>query len=329
MGLQRNESRKGWIDIVKGFLILLVIFGHATTNKNILNCLSSFYMPAFFIISGWLIKKEGNIKLFIRKKVKGVLFPYFFFAIIWVLFCFVKNFIIKSDFNLFYALLSIILPYSGSVGGNAYNLWFLPCLFLSQVLIAMIINEKIICKIIACIVWLIFFVLGVFFTPYCSLLYATSIASIFVGFGYFVNTYLLHKLLQKSKKIVVLLVIFCVVIYAICLNVNVFLLKNTLDFSSASFGILALYVVGGLCGSIFLIGLLSKVKSFAPIEYIGRNSLVYYALHYEVLAVIGYICSKIINAHTLFVVIVFIFTVVITTLVVLIYNKLNIGKLFK
>ena len=107
------SGRKGWIDVLKGVLILFVIFGHTTTNSVVQNWLSSFYMPCFFILSGWLMKKEGEAGLFIRKKIKGILFPYFCFALIWVLFCFAKNFILESGFDIFRALVSIILPYSG------------------------------------------------------------------------------------------------------------------------------------------------------------------------------------------------------------------------
>ncbi len=322
-------ERKGWIDILKGILILFVIFGHTTTNSVVLNWLSSFYMPCFFILSGWLMKKEGDASLFIRKKIKGILFPYFCFALIWVLFCFVKNFILESEFDIFRALLSIILPYSGRIGGNAYNLWFLPCLFLSQALVAILIYEKWIWKIIASIVWFTFLILGIFVSPYCSLLYATAMASIFVGLGFYISNYLLPKIKEKSNIPLVASIILGGGVHISCLLLNEFILKNTLDFSAASFGLFPIYLLGALGGSIFFIAIISRIKKMVLLEYIGKNSLVYYALHYEVLAIVSFVASTLIDIDLLITAMTFILTLVLTTVVVRSYNKLNIGKLFK
>lgn len=127
---ERNSTqRKDWIDICKGALILGVILGHAFSNQLLSNFLSSFYMPCFFVLSGFLMKKEGKLKEFMRKKVKSILLPYVFFAVLWVLFLFVKSFVIESDFKLLRALLSIVLPYSGSPHGTHIIYGFCPACF--------------------------------------------------------------------------------------------------------------------------------------------------------------------------------------------------------
>ncbi len=193
---QKIEQRETWIDIAKGILIVFVIYGHATQNSIIKNLFSSFYMPCFFILSGWLMKKEDDIAKFIRKKIKGVILPYIFFSLIWILFCFVKSFIIESNFNIYRAFLSIIIPYSGSPGGNVYNLWFLPCLFLSQILVALFVYKNTFYKIIIGIICIIFAVLGLTVKPYCSLLIAIAVASIFIVIGYYFSNYFAEKIKQ-------------------------------------------------------------------------------------------------------------------------------------
>lgn len=84
-------KRIEWIDIFKGILIILVVFGHATqgiqSNMNVLNnpgyesvsfiknMIYSFHMPAFFIASGLLFnsfEKKLNIE-YLAKKVKKLL----------------------------------------------------------------------------------------------------------------------------------------------------------------------------------------------------------------------------------------------------------------
>ena len=328
MGIKETE-RKTWIDLLKGLLILFVILGHTTTNKIVINWLSSFYMPCFFMLSGWLMKKEGDAKQFICKKIKGILFPYIFFALVWVLFCFAKNLRIESGFNIFGALLSIVLPYSGRIGGNAYNLWFLPCLFLSQTLVALFVYKKKFWKLFIGMILGIFFVLGILVTSYCSLLYATAVASIFVGLGFYISNEFLPKVQKRIETLLVWLFFIVGGLHIGLLTLNLYLTNTILDFSAASFGILPIYMLCALCGSLFFIGVISRIKKAPSLEYIGKNSLVYYALHYEVLAVTSFVIVKFISQEFLTAVVSFILTLALTTVVVWIYNKLNVGKLFK
>lgn len=56
------QNRIIWVDSLKGWLILLVILGHAIQstfgvecyNNHIWNLIYSFHMPAFMAVSGWL-----------------------------------------------------------------------------------------------------------------------------------------------------------------------------------------------------------------------------------------------------------------------------------
>lgn len=323
-----TNSYKNWITILKGLLIILVIFGHTITDKYILNYLSSFYMPCFFVLSGWLIKKEANLSVFVKKKVKSVLMPYFFFAVIWILFCFAKSFVVESDFNIVRALLSIVLPYSGSAGGNAYNLWFLPCLFLAQVLLGLFVYSKRNGKILAVIIFLSFLVSGMIIKPYCSLLYATAVATIFVGAGFYLSNYLSASV-NNTKHSLILPLTIGIVVHIGTFVLNVVVLGHSLDFSASSFGILPLYVLGALSAVLVLVILTSQIKKLKAIEYVGKNSLVYYALHYEVLALVSFVIEKVTSIGIISTIVSFVATCLLTTIIVAIYNKIGIGKLFK
>lgn len=77
-----------WISISRTFGIVLVVLGHAITGadaendifgKIILTIISSFHMPLFFIISGYLFYKHINevqLKSFIKNKIFDLLVPY-------------------------------------------------------------------------------------------------------------------------------------------------------------------------------------------------------------------------------------------------------------
>lgn len=77
MQLQRLE----WIDITKGFAIILMVFGHSSIPKSISNYIWSFHMPLFFIISGFLYnasKYKSPLSL-IKKKILYTYYTLYFF----------------------------------------------------------------------------------------------------------------------------------------------------------------------------------------------------------------------------------------------------------
>ena len=70
--------RLQWLDVLRGFLILLVILGHVmqsfiadVENIRLWNIIYSFHVPAFMAISGYLMYKEGGLikhkQVFVRR----------------------------------------------------------------------------------------------------------------------------------------------------------------------------------------------------------------------------------------------------------------------
>ena len=89
---KRNES----LDILKGVLVLLVVWGHAIQfgfskeyvenykcfEDIIFKLIYSFHMPLFMAISGYLFYysiKKGFLQI-VRNKVSGILIPYIFYC---------------------------------------------------------------------------------------------------------------------------------------------------------------------------------------------------------------------------------------------------------
>lgn len=103
--LQYQESNKTkrieYIDALRGFTIILVIYAHVVfssygENRGSLESFSfndiflSFRMPLFFFISGFVLFKENlfetiqSVYLFLRKKAKVQILPTIFFLIIYI-----------------------------------------------------------------------------------------------------------------------------------------------------------------------------------------------------------------------------------------------------
>lgn len=75
--LLASDQRVEWIDIAKGIGILLVLIGHVCDKHTFLwNFITLFHMPLFFIISGYVLKLDKPIKLFLKSKLMTLWVPY-------------------------------------------------------------------------------------------------------------------------------------------------------------------------------------------------------------------------------------------------------------
>lgn len=142
--------RLHWIDALKGFGIMLVVFAHHSLPVALDTYIYSFHMPLFFFISGFLFdfgKYAGSALEFVKGRFRSLIVPYFCFALITCLFyflldelytpgvpsikffehiIFLENSIFHGTYHILYALGPMI----------SYNppLWFLSCLFVTEIL---------------------------------------------------------------------------------------------------------------------------------------------------------------------------------------------------
>lgn len=119
------KEREKWADILKGFGAILVVIGHLVFyESNAKVYIYSFHMPLFFFISGYLYKSEKNFFKYLRKKTKSLLCPYFFFAFVSIIICYLLDGITMSKKD-------IILNFFFVNGSFYFNssLWFLVIMF--------------------------------------------------------------------------------------------------------------------------------------------------------------------------------------------------------
>ena len=132
-----NRKRTQWIDALKGYGILLVVFGHCITYLEnsgyayelIWKYIASFNMPLFFMISGYLYRSGGqDIKTVFFKKLKTLGIP---FLVATVLFIPLGYFRAKITGNGYSIADDIKYVLSLSAFGHTLNgvTWFLVALF--------------------------------------------------------------------------------------------------------------------------------------------------------------------------------------------------------
>lgn len=117
-----ETKRLDWVDVAKGITILLMVAGHTSIPETISKYIWSFHMPLFFFVSGvfYSEKKYKTFSSLFKRRLFTLLVPYVFFSVV------------------------VMLGYYGTVywnpkelylGWNGYALWFIPVLFMSEMLL--------------------------------------------------------------------------------------------------------------------------------------------------------------------------------------------------
>ena len=124
-----SKERNSYIDIMKGILIILVVFGHLPFfeyNSRTLTLVYSFHMHAFVIIGGYLshINKDTKLSTIILKRIKSSLIPYFLYYLITFI-------IIPTTHDQMIRAILVVIKGIGIPPDNALNLplWFLTYYF--------------------------------------------------------------------------------------------------------------------------------------------------------------------------------------------------------
>lgn len=203
-------KRQGYIDLFKGIGIFLMVLGHTIANNTLEIWIYGFHMPLFFIASGYLYKDVDDVCLYIKKKAKALLIPYFIFAIIYILIWKYTdqgawNRILTSDWlTIIYPSIDLSIPLNGSI-------WFLVALFWCDLISLFIIKYTGKYK-------AIFFILCVVIgmavkeeLPFAVL--EGLIGAFFYGFGYYIKKldlvdYKIPTLLEVITGIISVILIF-------------------------------------------------------------------------------------------------------------------------
>lgn len=287
-----TNKRLTVFDVVKGLGIILVVFAHVNYTNAPLTYIYSFHMPLFFIISGiFFDKKKYTFLQFVKNRFFRLICPYLFFYVLILLF---KTAIalISNGFSAI-AFDSVKEPFiqmfiaQGSAKVVSAPLWFIPCLFVVEVLYYFISKLKPYFNVPICIAlavggWL----LETRFRGVAAYLPWSIDSALFsIGFyalGNLTADYLkrgIKKLQEHKYKILIssalALLCFLVLIPLAFLNGKISLGSKILNNG------FLLYATGiiGTAGIILLSIALEKAKF---LSYLGKNSFCIMAVHYTI-----------------------------------------------
>lgn len=133
-----ETKRYDYLDIAKGLGILAVVWAHIMLVGWSHKVIYAFHMPLFFFISGMLFRREkySSFGQFVGKRAKRLLVPYLIYSIvtwgIWAAFRWVRHDPVDSYWAPL--LQTFIVQGSGAFMVHNSALWFVPCLFVVELM---------------------------------------------------------------------------------------------------------------------------------------------------------------------------------------------------
>lgn len=280
--MKTKVERLNWVDFAKGIGILLVLLGHSYfIPRKILCYIYSFHMPLFIFLSGFLFKYESNLQVFLDKKIKKTIIPYILFFVLLLISLEVKNFLIFNKNITAGTALNILFLKPGFV----YSIWFLISLLFIEIAFDFILKvtgkEK---KYIIIITSLIILFSCIYFTFINKVLflqfqYIFSLLPFF-SLGYLVKESEYTNFFAKNRFI----------LFNVFLSICLFFIKITYftdytSITSNAYGNIVLFYLLAITSIFYIIGICQKLKYNKFINYIGKNSLVYFALQQSLVTI--------------------------------------------
>lgn len=337
--------RYEYIDIAKGIGILLVVWAHIMVVGTSHKVIYAFHMPLFFLISGMLFRRDkySSFLSFLKRRAKRLLIPFAIYSIAtWIIWAFFRFF--RHDNIISYLdplLQTIIAKGSGAYMVHNSALWFIPCLFATEIVYFIISKQNAIFKLIISVgCATLSFVLGHYFADDWWFLLPWNFDAALIGVLFYCigNVFALHvgnsNLIEYSKtnkgKIIVLLIVSSSILY-----------WSAMEFGECSMGSSSYQCNGGIfviraligCTTCILFSLLLSFLSSHNIIYNylkreGINSLDIMSLHIPIkgivimaIAVCLHLNVDFINSNLLYSSIVFIITMIIVDSIVWLIQK--------
>lgn len=301
-----EKKRIAYLDMAKGVGIVLMVAGHLFGSLQTIDYkdyftpvyqfIASFHMPLFFVISGMLFWAVGEEKRepdrFVKGKARALLIPYATFSLIYMVINLYTLIVTPELIEV--SFLCKLLVYTVTLHGISV-LWFLPTLFLSELLFYGLrrrFSHRVLAAVLGALALFALLISPVFgwtlWEENLGLLAAGSLlqvgcrsllAAAFLGCGYLAGS-LIHRRAERRKgkksPAEFLLGVGLVLFTSWCCFQN-----ELVDLNYMVFGNIALYMLCALSGSLGVILICRNLWECRLLIFYGKNSLVIMATHME------------------------------------------------
>jgi len=282
MEMQRSRERIEWIDMAKGYGILFVILGHLPVG-SLEFWINTFHMPLFFFLAGYVFREGDSFRVFLKKKVKGLIVPYFFLGSVIVLYEVLIS--IWKDYFSAKTVVGFVLDILCQK--RAWTIWFLAVLFLMNLLfywmVRLVRRPGLLCltSVILAAMGLLYYKLGGGILPWNMDVVCPAMP--FMAAGYVLAKYEVHwEKLFRRKGMGLLLTVICVALAAVLEWMSYQISGAGLWMFHSIYGAPLCTYPAGILGTI-AVCILARMFVCGPIRYLGENTLVYFGWHQAIM----------------------------------------------
>lgn len=266
-----QKERLAFIDVAKSLAMIAVVIGHTISPKNIISeWLYLWHLPMFFFTAGlcFNINKYQFLSL-LKRRIKQLILPSIYFSIL-ISICFLLLNIYSGE-EWITSICNLLSNYKYGLPGV---MWFIPILFISEILsfpIIRYIKYKIILISILVILCVIQYMFKGIKMPY-------DLNTVFVGMFFYLSGNLLRKnMLEptfyiKSRNYLLILFILTY-IYIIFSDGSMDIHGNY--YHDITVFVFSLFAVLG----VLLISNIRYISTSKILNYIGRNTLIILPAH--------------------------------------------------
>ena len=295
--MDKNYARAEHIDWLKGLGIILLIISHTGLAKSTRTdvYINAFYMPMFFLVSGYFLHVDRySLSTFVKKKCKSLVVPYFLwglfhFALWMAMYKFSITELAETPQTMIIGLIwnnNRHLPIAGA-------LWFVSCLFLVS-MIAFILVRVLGIKayiVLSCIVGAI----GVFYHPFIPWSGDSALAAncfFAVGFWFAVFGEKVRNWISlKSHGLRFALAIVLLSVYLVVSKINGF--TNIRECNYGNWPLLYYFcALLGISACYLISQVVCERHLGKPLIWIGKNSMPFLCLNQLCIAIISRVLAE-------------------------------------
>jgi fucose 4-O-acetylase-like acetyltransferase len=281
--IKAPKKRINWIDLVKGFGIVLVIYAHNFPYLE--TYIYGFHMPLFFFISGLFHPKELSLTI-VKKRAKQILIPYFIWSFLLFLFWFFigRKFGDSNSLNLsaFKNFIGIFYAQGGVEYMNwGIPMWFLPAIFLNLIIFGFVKKIKRNSYQILCVVVLISF--GFLIPKIFEINLIWSLDVSMVSLFFYVSAFYLKDFFFKMKNQYELTILFVLLLAHVFCSIYC---SQKIDMYRSDYGNEFLFLLTASIGISFWVLFFKKIKKMRFLGFLGKNTIPILALHLRALTII-------------------------------------------
>lgn len=302
-------KRYKYLDVARGIGLMLVIISHSCGLNTYL---IYYYIPLFFVLSGYVYKEGRSYGENIKRKAKRLLLPYFGYSAVLFLFYALIGHRTAEEMKLsaFGIIYSRFCLYDTTLVGddNLYlftvangAMWYLTAFFAAGLVFHLVIDRCLASRkfLIGCIVVLLLITMALSELPILLPWSAdvACVAAVFMIAGTLLGR---AEFYEKPWNIPLILATF--VVYMVLCTVNPGINMSIREYGIYGWLSVPAFVVIGLSGSMLCIWVARLIQNIflgSLLAYIGQNTIILLAFHIFGLEIFEILAGKFFDTHAI------------------------------